>query len=49
MKGPDEIGDLVVELEVLARIGDRAVRVLELISGGGSQVCLPTGSLEGLW
>lgn len=34
MKGPDEIGDLVVELEVLTHIGDRAARVLELISGG---------------
>lgn len=49
MKGPDEIRDLIVELEVLTRIGDRAARVLELISGGGSQVCLRQGSLEGLW
>lgn len=49
MKGPDEIRDLMVELEVLTRIGDRAARVLELISGGGSQVCLRQGSVEGLW
>lgn len=49
MKGPDEIRDLMVELEVLTRLGDRAVRVLELIFGGGSQVCLRQGSLGGLW
>lgn len=50
MKGPDEIRDLMVELEVLTRIGDRAARVLELISGDGSQVYyLRQGSLGGLW